>query len=102
VSSPARIYVSPAPLNYPLQPYTVGSRFVLYDHGMFALQYGGPLEYRGTYKEANGVVTFEFEGWSVAGSWGATGSIVDKTLTVRFNLVMQMADFEDAIYTLVE
>jgi hypothetical protein len=102
VLKPARIYGSPAPLNYPLQPYTVGSRFVLYDDGMFALQYGGPLEYRGTYKEADGIITFAWEGRSTAGPWDATGSVVGKTLTVRFSLVMQHSDFEDAIYTLVE
>ena len=72
--SPARIFESAAPLNGPLQTYTVGSRFVLYDHGMFALQYGGPLEYRGTYQEANGFVTFDFEGWNTAGPWEATAS----------------------------
>jgi hypothetical protein len=102
ILDPARVYTSAAPLNYPLQPYTLGSRFVLSANGTFALQYGGTLQYRGTYKEENGVVTFEWEGWSTAGPWGATGSLDGKTLTVRFNLVMQMSDFEDAIYTLTE
>jgi hypothetical protein len=102
VSSPARIYESPAPLNYPLQPWTQGSRFVLYDDGTFALQYGGPGDYLGTYRETNGIVTFGWEGSSTAGPWGATGMLGEKTLTVRFNLVMQMSDFEDAVYTLVK
>jgi hypothetical protein len=99
---PARVYASAAPLNHPLAPWTVASRFVLYDDGMFVLQYGGPTDYPGTYKEANGSVTFEFQGWSTAGSWDATGTIVGTTLTVRFNIVMQMSDFEDASYTLIE
>ena len=97
---PGRIFGSPTPLSFPLQPYTVGSRFVLYDDGTFALQYyAGSLEYRGEYAEHNHSITFEWEGWSTAGPWGAVGSLGDRTLTVRFNLVMQMSDFEDAIYT---
>ena len=89
----------------PLQRWTLNSRFVLYDDGTFALQYrisAGAPEYRGTYRTGNGAIAFEWEGWSTAGPWGASGTLDGKTLTVRFNLVMQMSDFEDAIYTLDE
>ena len=48
--------------------------------------------------EANGVITFAWEGWSVAGSWGATGTIRGDRLTVQYNLIMQLTDFEDAVY----
>jgi hypothetical protein len=34
--------------------------------------------------------------------WAALAVLDGKTLTVRFNLVMQMSDFEDAICTLAE
>jgi hypothetical protein len=104
VSKPGRIYGSAAPLNYPLQPYTLASRFVLHDDGTFVLQYGYPraFEYRGTYKESGSAITFEWEGWSTAGPWGATGSLGDKALIVRYNEVMMLTDFEDAIYSLVE
>jgi hypothetical protein len=46
------------------------------------------------------VITFEWEGWSVAGPWGATGTITDGVLTVKYNLIMQLSDFEDAAYRL--
>jgi hypothetical protein len=50
---------------------------------------------------ANGVITFEWEGWSVAGPWGATATISDDSLSVEYNLIMQLTDFEDAVYVLV-
>lgn len=78
------------------------SRYVLHDDGTFALQYtsgGYPSgEYRGTYSEAGGLVTFEWEGRSAAGPWGATAVLTEETLAVRYNLVMQMTDFEDGVY----
>jgi hypothetical protein len=48
--------------------------------------------------EANGLITFAWEGWSVAGPWGATGSITDDSLSVRYNVIMQLSDFEDGVY----
>jgi hypothetical protein len=32
------------------------------------------------------------------GPWGAIGTLQDGTLTVRYNLVMELSDFEDAAY----
>ena len=92
VSEPARIFVA-----------VYGpSRYVLYDDGRFALQYSSAnqsfFEYRGVYKEANALITFEWEGWSTAGPWGATGSLSGDSLTVRYNLIMQLSDFEDGVY----
>ena len=81
--------------------YTQHSRFLLYDNGAFVLEYlslGG--QYRGGYTESNGVITFEWEGWSVAGPWGATGTLRDGLLDVKYNEVMYWTDFEDAVYRL--
>ena len=58
------------------------------------------IEYRGEYTESNGVITFQWEGWSIAGAWGATGTVNDGSLTVQYNLIMQLSDFEDAVYGL--
>ena len=77
------------------------SRFVLYDDGAFVLRYQGlGLEYRGGYTESNGVIVFDWEGWSSAGAWGATGTLKGDTLTVRYNTIMALTDFEDASYVL--
>jgi hypothetical protein len=86
-----------------VRDYTEQSRFVLYDNGAFVLQYaslGG--EYRGGYTESNGIITFEWEGWSLAGPWGATGTLNSGSLTVRYNVIMQLTDFEDAVYRLTQ
>jgi hypothetical protein len=75
------------------------ARFVIYDNGAFVLQYVSlGIEYRGGYTESDGVITFQWEGWSSAGAWGATGTLNDGSLTVRYNLIMQLSDFEDAVY----
>ena len=82
-----------------MHDYTKQSRFVLYDNGAFALQYVSlGIEYRGGYTESNGVITFQWEGWSSAGAWGATGTLKDGSLTVQYNLIMGLSDFEDAVY----
>jgi hypothetical protein len=87
-------------LSYRVSDYTKKSRFVLYDNGAFVLQFPslGEGGYRGGYADANGVVVFEWEGWSVAGPWGATGTVTGDSLTVRYNQIMQLTDFEDAVY----
>jgi len=101
LSGSARIFSFEHELSSGASDYTKTSRFVLYDNGAFALQYrtcncGG--EYRGRYTEARGVITFEWDGWSVAGPWGASGTLQGDTLTVRYNQIMQLTDFEDAAY----
>lgn len=100
-SGPARIFVYDHAFWDP-QAYTTQSRFVLYDDHAFALQYPGIADYRGAYTEsANGVIDFTWEGWSTAGPWGATGALDGDRLTVRYNIIMALSDFEDAVYTLV-
>ncbi len=51
--------------------------------------------------EANGVMNFQWEGWSTAGPWGATGTVNGNSLTVQYNAVMEWSDFEDAVYALM-
>jgi hypothetical protein len=96
-AGPSRIFGSATALTYPLAAYTVSSRYVLYDDGAFALEYPSG-EYRGTYQESGGTITFNWEGTSSAGPWGATGTLENDRLVVRYNLVMQLTDFEDAVY----
>ena len=101
VTRPARVYVFAATPSYSASEWTLHSRYVLYDDGTFGLQYErsrGSFEYRGTYNESNGAITFQWEGWSTAGPWGATATISGEELTVRYNLIMQLSDFEDAVY----
>ena len=101
VTRPARVYSFAGPLSYQVGDFTRESRFVLYDDRTFALQYArslGSLEYPGRYTESQGTVTFDWDGWSTAGSWGATATATDDLLTVRYNFIMQMSDFDDAVY----
>lgn len=86
--------------SYPVRVYTTRSRYLLYDNGTFGLQYAdnGGLEYRGWYTNADSVISFKWEGWSVAGPWGATGTLKGDTLTLAYNAIMMLSDFEDAIY----
>ena len=100
LSGPSRTFIFDHPLSYPVSDYTKKSRFVLYDDGAFVLQYDVG-EYRGGYTAANGVITFAWEGWSAAGPWGATGVLNGDSLTVNYNDIMQLTDFEDAVYVLI-
>lgn len=85
---------------------TVRSRYIFQKDSSFALQYdhdgkneySNVLQYKGRYKEINNSVSFTWDGWSVAGSWGATGTLRGDTLTVGYNMIMLMSDFEDAVY----
>ena len=101
-SGPSRTFTSERPLaSSGVQSYTTTSRFILYDNGAFVLKFESPaVEYRGGYTETNGDLTFDWEGWSAAGPWGATGTLADETLIVRYNFIMIMTDFEDAVYVL--
>ena len=98
LSGPSRTFLFRSELSYRVRDYTKQSRFVLYDNGAFVLEYPSARGYRGGYIEANGVLSFEWEGFSDAGPRGATGTLNGDSLTIQYNLVMQMTDFEDAEY----
>jgi hypothetical protein len=103
LSGPSRTFVFDRELSYRVSDYTRHSRFVLYDNGAFVLRFPslGEGGYRGGYTDANGVITFEWEGWSLAGPWGATGTLKGDSLTVQYNEVMLFTDFEAALYVLM-
>jgi len=101
LSGPARTFVFERELSFHVAAYTKTSRFVLYDNGAFALLYDVG-EYRGRYTESNGEIAFDWEGSSAAGPWGATGTLKQDSLTVQYNVIMQLTDFEDAVYVLVK
>jgi hypothetical protein len=102
LSGSSRTFAFEREVTYPVSDYTKGSRLVLYDNGAFVLQYPtlGSGGYRGRYTEVNGVITFEWEGWSAAGPWGAIGTLQGDSLLVQYSIYMQMSDFEDAVYAL--
>jgi hypothetical protein len=94
VVQPARIFIAAS---------SAHSRYVLYDDGKFALQYLqslGSWQYPGTYQEADGKLTFTFDGrgWSIPGQPDARGVLEGDVLTVSYNSIMQMSDFEDGVY----
>jgi hypothetical protein len=96
----SRTFTFERELSYHVRDYTKQSRFVLYDDGAFVLQYVGlSIEYRGGYTSTNGVIDFKWEGSSSAGSWGATGTLAGDSLTVQYNQIMELSDFENAVYT---
>ena len=79
------------------------SRYVIYGEGVFSLEYIRPdwgfFEYRGHYSRADSSIVFSFDGWSIAGSWLATGIVSrDSSIVVKYNVIMQMSDFEDGVY----
>ena len=97
-TGPFRTFVFERGLWPNVHGYTNSSQFLLYDNGAFALVYSSELRYLGRYVEEDTILSMTWDGWSVAGPWGATALRSGERLTVLFNLVMQMSDFEDAIY----
>lgn len=97
LSGPLRTFSFVSQVSYPVSHYTQQSSMRLYDNGAFALDYSSG-SYTGTYSERDGAIVFEWEAGSSGGAWGATGSVSGDTLTIRYNVVMQMSDFEDAVY----
>ena len=100
-SGASRTFTFERELTYHVHDYTKQSRFVLYDNGAFVLQYIGLSgEYRGGYTSANGVIDFKWEGSGAAAPWSATGTLTADSLTIRYNLNMELSDFDNAVYTL--
>jgi hypothetical protein len=78
------------------------SRYVLYPDGTFSLQYlradSGFFAYGGTYSRVDAAIELDFEGSNLAGPWDAAGVLSGDSLTVDYNLEMNLADFEDGVY----
>ena len=98
VQRPARVFDVSGAVRYPLSTWTMGSRYVLYDDGAFVLQFLSGRAYTGRYQQQNDDVTFQWDGGSAGGPWGATGALTGELLTVHYNVIMELSDFEDAIY----
>ena len=95
-SGPAITYLFGERLSYAVRGYTSTSKYVLYENGRFSLQYESAIgEYAGTYQQENGVIVFHFAGDS---RWDATAAFRGDSLEVRYNLIMTLSDFEDAVY----
>ncbi len=89
-------FVFSAPSSYPVRDYTTDSRFVISDDGRFTLQYVSlGKEYAGTYEEDNGRFAFRF---SSDFRWTASGTLSGNSLEVHYNVVMELSDFENAVY----
>ena len=100
-SRPARVYDAVDQPYYAMHGSPLASRSVLHDDGTFALQYASAnypfFEYRGVYKETDGVVVFDF-GSGFGGPRGASGSIAADSLMVNYGEIMQHSDFLDGVY----
>jgi hypothetical protein len=98
LTQPGRVFAFAA-AGAPVTPATRCSRFVLYDSGAFELQYGTGAVYPGSYQQSGATLDLQWVGQSVAGAWHADATLVADTLSVHYNAIMQLTDFEDAVYT---
>jgi hypothetical protein len=100
LSGPVTTYHFSDALLYPVQPYTITSRYVLHDNGAFELVYpsspAGGGTYLGIYERNGEHISFRFA--HSGRDDGATGTLHGDTLQVRYSVNMQMSDFEDAVY----
>ena len=95
-----RTYAFDSPVGASVASYTRASRYSLYENGAFELSVRDRRHLSGPVRADELAPDFLLEGWSTAGPWGATASLDGDTLTVRYNTVMMLTDFEDAVYRL--
>jgi hypothetical protein len=78
----------------------IATRYVFYEDSTFGLQFSSQrwsfFEYTGRFARRDSLITFDWGGWSTA--WGATGTLKGDSLTVSYNLIMQLTDFVDGVY----
>lgn len=81
---------------------SLSTSYVINEDGTFVRQSNsarwGFFEYPGTYSVADPGLVFDFEARNRAGKWQATASISGDCLTVKYNIVMSLADFVDGEY----
>jgi hypothetical protein len=95
--TPASRYDFSQQPSYPVSSYTAASRYVLRGSGSFSLQYPTlGSEYVGTYSQQGDSILFRF---ATDGRWDATGTLNGDSLEVRYNVIMELTDFENAVYS---
>ncbi len=105
VVGPSRVFTFDRPLGYPVRDFTQQSRFVIYDNGAFVLEYASlnfvlPGQY---VRDSSGrlMFLFQFNGRTQNEAWDdAVGTLDGDRLGIEFELTMQHADFENAVYAL--
>lgn len=77
-------------------------RYVFYNDSAFAAQYLSPwgslYDYGGRFVRQDSIIHLYFDNGSVAGSWEARATLSGDSLTVRYNALMSLDDFEDGIF----
>lgn len=96
-SGVAGTYRYVGPLDHPVNSYTETSSLVLDRAGVFTLRFdtccGGG--YVGRYEVVDGRLRFTFTGDN---RWEAIGTFNDELLELRYNDIMAMSDFDNAVY----
>jgi hypothetical protein len=99
---PVATYAFNGPLDYPVRGFTLGTQYILYENGVFGLRYEEPVFLLlGTYRQDNGIITFRFPS-SSEDRVDATGTLRGELMEVRYSLILQHSDFENAVYRLVQ
>jgi hypothetical protein len=97
LSGAATTYRFSEALDYPVRNYTERSSIVLYESGGCSLQYEStPWELRGRYEHDEAGIRFYFS--ERTSPPDATGLVRGDVLEMRFSLMMQHSDFENAVY----
>lgn len=97
--------IGEADVYYREPPIVTGghSRYVIYANGEFELQFATDrwnfFFYRGTFTRIDAPQGFAFSFHGDA-RWQATGVLDGERLTVTYNMVMILSDFEDGVYVL--
>ena len=97
ITGPAVLYVRASPSSYGSDAYLMS----LGADSAFVIELpNGPLSWgwAGRYERRDSVVIFHYNAWSAAGALGATGIVRGDTMFLKYNVIMQLTDFEDGMY----
>jgi hypothetical protein len=96
---PVGTYVFSGTLDHRISGFTAGSRYLLYDNGVFGLRYDAfDHVYLGTYRQDNATIIFSFGGGWTWDQGIAMGTLKGELLEVRYSDIMVHSDFENAVY----
>ncbi|MGH7653155.1 MAG: hypothetical protein ACREN6_00700 [Gemmatimonadaceae bacterium] len=105
LTGPERTFLLARDLLFPTvyDPPSDAVQVVLYDSGAFQLT--APLvgvSYEGSYIGTNGSIVFKASATAFGGPWDATGALSANgdSLTIHFDLLMQSAGWDDAVFAL--
>jgi hypothetical protein len=97
ISGPAALYQRVTPSSYGSDAYLLS----LGADSAFVIEFpdgSSSWGWAGRYERTDSTIVFHYNAWSAAGGLEGRGTLRGDTLFIKYNVIMQMTDFEDGAY----